>query len=118
MPTKIDELMEVYNILEQNKDMNFVQRINHPEAFPKLYDNPGGFFGESSTHSMAAEVDEKGEWFVYPTVVPKGDGSLRRMTNPEAAAHAKSTGEQISFGGDAEKAIWFSQQYKQVWKNK
>ena len=114
--TKIGEAIEIRRILAANKDMDFVKRIHNPEAFPKLYDNPGGLLGKPSTHSMAAEVDRNGDWFVYPTVVndPLTQG-LKRLGHTQAKYHAESSGERIPFGKDGDKAIWFSKQYKRVW---
>ena len=116
-------IFDVMSILSRNADKNFVQRVMFPEQAPSItnYDNAGRVTGHS-THSMAADVDDVGNWFVYPTVVQQSDGSLKRLQqtrdNPEAFKHAAQTGERIPFGKDKDSAIWFSSDdgYKQIWR--
>jgi len=53
----------------------FLDRILNPEKYPFLKNEDGSI----STHEMAAEVDEKGNWFVFPTIVRLPDGTLHRF---------------------------------------
>lgn len=119
MPNQNRDIFSVMSILSENSDKNFVQRImNHAKA-PRLYDNAGGELGSPSTHSMAADVDQDGNWFVYPTVVQRPDGNLQRLSRNEAWQFAGETGERIAFGKNKDRAVWFSRPegYKQIWGN-
>ena len=102
-------------ILDANKDKEFVRRILDPKLNPKSIKNPDG---SMSTHSMAAEVDEEGNWFVFPTVVNEG-GTFRRIEDAqEARKYNQERGEVIPFGKNKDGAIKFSKQYKpQAFKN-
>ena len=108
-------LFELMNTLMQHKDKNFVQRILKPADYPKLYDNPGGLLGQPSTHSMAADSDGKGNFYVYPTVVQNEKGELVRLPQQQAFDYALKTGQHIPFGQNKDGAIWFSKNYKNVW---
>lgn len=58
---------------------------------------------------MAAEVDERGNWFVFPTIVELPDGSLKQFdTNREAMDFAISSGEFIPFKKDKNNALEFA----------
>ncbi len=60
----------------------FLDRIENPQNYPVLRNEDGSF----STHSMAAEVDENGQWWVFPTIVPMGpNGELYRFEDPYVA---------------------------------
>jgi len=50
----------------------FVDRINNPEKYPFIRNKDGSI----STHRMAAEVDEKGNWYAFPTIVMLPSGEL------------------------------------------
>ena len=50
----------------------FVDRINNPDKYPVLWNEDGSY----STHRMAAEMDENGNWFVFPTIVRLPTGEL------------------------------------------
>ena len=106
-PEIFDKAMTAF--LEGHDDKEFVQRILNPELNTNPLQNPDG---TTSTHSMAAEVDESGNWFVFPTVV-NDNGGLRRIEDPqEARRFNQEKGEVIPFGKNAYQAIAFSQQYK------
>jgi hypothetical protein len=114
-----DSLFEIMNILQQHQDKNFVQRIQMPEGYPRLYDSARSFIEGPSTHSMAWGTDDQGNAYVYPTVVqPEKDKPLVRLRDAEAWDYAKMTGELIPFGKDHAKADWFSKAYKKVWDKK
>tara|TARA_R110000868_G_scaffold75018_1_gene216783 strand:+ start:1556 stop:1915 length:360 start_codon:yes stop_codon:yes gene_type:complete len=42
----------------------FIDRINNPSRYPYITNDDG----TTSTHRMAAEVDEDGNWYVFPTI--------------------------------------------------
>ena len=113
------DIFTVMSLLSRNAEKNFVQRIMSPDDYPKLYDNPGGEMGDPSTHSMAADVDKNGNWFVYPTVVQDPMGGLQRLSRQNAWQFAQQHDERIPFGKDKDSAIWFSSDegYKQIWRN-
>jgi hypothetical protein len=112
-----EDILDILSVLSSNSDKNFVKRIMKPDDYPKLYDNPGGYLGKASTHSMAWGEDEHGNAYVYPTVIQNSEGELQRLSDEEAWKHAVITNERISFGKDKEKASRFSKNYKKVWKN-
>jgi hypothetical protein len=132
MPDKVpQDIFSVMSILSRNSDKNFVQRIMNREDAPKsLYDNEGGEAGPASSHSMAADMDAEGNWYVYPTVIQGPDGELRRLGSQErpgerndpneAWQFAHEYGEVIPFGKDKDAAIWFSSDdgYKRIWEDK
>lgn len=96
-------------ILRENSDKEFVNRIFNPASAPPSIKNPDG---SVSTHLMAAEVDENGNWFAFPTIVNDG-GSLRKFDDPfEALKFGMDRGEVIEFGKNKEAAINFAINYK------
>ena len=50
----------------------FIDRINNPQDYPYKENEDGSI----STHRMAAEEDENGNWFVFPTIVQLPTGEL------------------------------------------
>ena len=56
----------------------FVDRIMNPEKYPYIENDDGSI----STHRMAAEVDENGNWFVFPTIVQLPSGDLKQFEDP------------------------------------
>lgn len=72
--------------LRRNGEPEFLDRIRHPRKYPYVtnYDDQGNVVSVS-THRMAAEVDEKGNWYVFPTIVQLEDGSLREFDDPYEA---------------------------------
>lgn len=66
--------------------------------------------GSRSTHRMAAEVDENGNWFAFPTIQQGEDGVLVEFDdNREAMANAMASGNIKEFGGDKDAAIGYAQ---------
>ena len=65
----------------KNKVPEFIDRINNPEKYPFITNEDGSI----STHQMAAEVDENGNWFVFPTIVRLPDGTLHKFEDPTEA---------------------------------
>ena len=45
--------------MAKKKKPEFIDRVLNPQKYPYIY-------GSVSTHEMAAEVDENGNWFVFP----------------------------------------------------
>lgn len=67
----------------------FVDRINNPDKYPYISNKDGSF----STHKMMAEVDDKGNWMVFPSIVMLPDGSLYEFKDPaQAMAYNVRTG--------------------------
>jgi hypothetical protein len=90
-----------------SQEPEFVDRINNPENYPVI-DNPDGSF---STHRMAAEVDEKGDWYVFPTIQMEG-GKLNQYNDVrDALNNAKRTGNFIGFP-NKQSALSYADSYK------
>lgn len=67
----------------------FIDRINNPEKYPFIRNKDGSI----STHRMAAEVDEKGNWYAFPTIVMLPSGELYQFdNNDQAMNYALRTG--------------------------
>ena len=58
----------------------FIDRINNPQNYPFIANDDGSY----STHRMAAEVDEEGNWYVFPTIV-NINGGLHEFHSPQEA---------------------------------
>ena len=102
---------DVKTILEQNREKPMVQRILNPEQYPKLELGDG----THATHRMAyGEAD--GKYWVYPTVVPSDEKTLVQLNDQTAWDRAMQSGDAIAFDNEDD-ASWFSQHYKDVWKN-
>lgn len=59
----------------------FLNRINNPSKYPVITNEDGSV----STHRMAAEMDENGNWFVFPTIVQFPDGTLHQFQDVTTA---------------------------------
>jgi hypothetical protein len=106
---KTDEA-KIMNILSQNSDKNFVQRILHPEGKPTLDIGKGKF----ATHEMAWQ-NVNGKSVVFPTVIEdKATGMLKKLSPKDALAHAMEANQFISAKDDKE-AAWLSSNYKKIW---
>ena len=95
-------------LLNKHKDKEFVRRILNPEKAPPPLLLPDGI----ESHRMAAEVDGKGNWFVFPTIINKGGKLVKINDGQQARRENAKNGEVISFGKDGEAAIAFSKNYK------
>lgn len=99
--------LKILEILEANKDKDFVNRILNAPDFPTLPNRDGS----ESTHSMAwGEAD--GRFFVYPTVIYEED-QMMRLGPDTAWGRAMRMGDYIEFETMAE-ADEFSREYKKV----
>ena len=106
--TEMDSLVE---ILANNQDKNFVQRILYKDKYPIL-EGKDKFKGKVHTHLMSdTEVD--GKFIVYPEVIMQ-DGKLVKKQKDEAFDYAMETGEYIEFPTDTA-ASWFAKNYKKYW---
>lgn len=85
---------------DQESVPEFEQRLQQQD-FPRI-NNPDGSI---STHEMAAEVDDQGNWFAFPTIQPGPDGTLQRMELREAQARAMAEGNYKAFGQDKQAAL-------------
>ena len=73
----------------KSKQPEFLDRIENPEKYPVIQNEDGSI----STHEMSAEVDEKGNWFVFPNIVMLETGELYRFKDPmQAKAYNIKTG--------------------------
>ena len=95
------------DLLRQNKDKDFVNRILNPGIAPAGIPWEGD---STATHQMAAEVDNNGNWYVFPTIVNRG-GKLEAMPLYDAMDDAMKTGEYIPMP-NKESAINLSENYK------
>lgn len=84
------------------KDLNFVQRGLDMDRRSIPYGD------KQASHRLAAEVDENGQWMVFPTIV-EINGELREMDKRRAMAYAKESGEYIPFE-NKDDAIGYSKQ--------
>ena len=99
----------IQQILDENKDKRFVQRILNPDISPYLYNEDKS----TSSHIMGYWSTDDG-FFVAPTVVDDGEGGLKHLSQGEAADYAMQSGELIKFNNE-EDAKWFSKNYKKYW---
>src|SRR6202453_2835873 len=88
----------VDDILDKNKDKNFVQRYLNPSTSPVIKNDDGSV----STHRMASSDN-----LAYPTIVQQPDGSLKQLGDKEAYQYAIKSGEYIKFKNDKD-ADWFA----------
>jgi len=65
----------------KKKQPEFLDRIKNPEKYPVIENKDGSI----STHRMAAEVDEGGNWYVFPTIVMLDSGELYQFDDPDQA---------------------------------
>lgn len=112
----IEDLMQMLNlqnmnILQQNKQVPFVDRILNPKNYPSpsIFDD----VGRMQTHFMSATPDKDGNWFAYPNIVFE-NGKYRKVNKneDEALAEAIKNKNVVSFGKDKNSALNFSKNYK------
>tara|TARA_R110000803_G_scaffold92667_2_gene160189 strand:+ start:119 stop:484 length:366 start_codon:yes stop_codon:yes gene_type:complete len=93
---------------EKNRP-EFLDRIDNPEKYPHIK-NPDG---SVSSHRMAAEVDESGQWYAFPTIVQLPSGELHRFENAfEALEYNKKTGNLLKMDTAEEAMDYASGGYK------
>jgi hypothetical protein len=99
----------ISQMLLQNQDKNFVQRIMKPDLYPNL-DMGNGFFG---THLMSSgQMGNDG--IAFPNIVQLPTGEMQRLEPRAAFEYAIKNNEYIPFKSP-EEAEWFAQNYKSVW---
>lgn len=101
------DTVKLFEILEQNKDVEFVKRILNAQDYPSLPNRDGSV----STHSMAVG-EAGGRYFVYPTVV-YDEGEMMRLGPDTAFGRAMRMGDYIEFD-DLQRALEFSKDYKKA----
>jgi hypothetical protein len=85
-------------------DPEYITRINDPDQ-PSITNEDGTV----STHRMAAEVDENGNWFAFPTI-QMIDGELVPFEdNREAMAKAMETNNFKTFGDNKAAALEYAE---------
>ena len=89
--------------MPKKKQPEFIDRINNPEKYPYIKNKDGSV----STHRMAAEVDEKGNWYVFPTIQFDGEKLKQFKTSKEAMDNALATGNFLQM--PKEKALEYAQ---------
>jgi len=104
--------MDIMEIMQRNKDKNFVQRVMNPTIFPHIKNEDGSV----STHLMASS-EADGKHLVYPTILQDKSGKLTQREGDEAFDAAHKAGEFIEFDS-AEEADWFARNYKHLWQNR
>lgn len=99
--------MNIDEVLLENFDKNFVQRIINPKVFPVINNEQG----EYMTHLMSSgEFNSKG--IAYPEIIQdKNTGELRKLSRKDAYDYAVANKEYIEFS-NPEDALWFSKNYK------
>ena len=84
----------------------FEDRAKNPEKYPYIKNADGSI----STHRMAAEVDEHGNWYAFPTIVMRPDGQLHQFDeNFQAMKHNMATGNIKKFGKDKKAALEYAE---------
>jgi len=71
------------------------------------YPNIDNGDGSRSTHEMAVEVDDNGNWFAFPTIQPGDNGQLQRFELRDAQQRAMATGNYKAFGQDKDAALQY-----------
>ena len=75
--------------MPKKQEPEFIDRIMNPQNYPYIENEDGSV----STHRMAAEVDEEGNWFVFPTIVQLPTGELYEFKdNMSAMDYNRRTG--------------------------
>lgn len=115
LPSEQQELEE-YDAEKPEEKSVYAPKRSMKTRFEERIERPGegGFIrnedGSISTHRMAAEVDENGDWYAFPTVVEMPDGSLHQFDNNyDAFDYNKLTGNVKSFGKDKESALKYAE---------
>ena len=86
----------------------FIDRINNPENYPYIKNSDGSV----SSHRMAAETDEDGNWYVFPTI-QLIDGKLKEFEdNSKAMDSALKTNNFLKMKDKAEALRYASGGYK------
>ena len=95
----------------------FVDRVNNPENYPFIRNKDGSV----STHKMAAETNEQGEWFVFPMIVMLPTGKLHEFKAAQSAMdYNLRTGNYLKMPEEKAKAYakggYKTKKLKNFWK--
>lgn len=85
-----------------SKKPEFIDRINNPKKYPYIKNKDGSV----STHRMSAEVDEKGNWYVFPTIQYDGKKLKQFKNTQKAMENALATGNYLQMS--KEKALEYA----------
>lgn len=83
----------------------FIDRSLNPQNYPVI-NNPDGSI---SSHRMAAEVDENGNWYVFPTIQMQPDGTLRQYDDAREAMKAAFMTGNILSAPNMESALQYAE---------
>jgi len=100
---------KLLELLDKNKDKEFVQRILNPSKYPTL--DLGD--GTKATHLMAWG-EQDGKYYAYPTVLMNKKGELEQQDPDTAFKNVMQSGDYIEFD-DPDEADWFTKNYKMLW---
>ena len=89
-------------------EAEFIDRINNPENYPYIMNSDGSV----STHRMAAETDEDGNWYVFPTIQMIGGKLVEFEDNRKAMDSALRTNNFIKMKNKSEALRYASGGYK------
>lgn len=103
VPVK-EGMSDVEKVLTENMHVPFVKRMMYFDE--PIKDNKDGTI---STHRMAAEVDEEGNWKVFPTLFYYDGEWIEFDDNREAEQFAIKHKDYIDFGKDKEAALAFAE---------
>ena len=104
------DIQKIIEILEANREKEFVKRILSPNEYPQIPNEDGTL----STHLMSwSGPDEQGTSYVYPTIIYR-NGRLERLAPQTAYRYARDSKEYIPFTNPNE-ADSFSKEYKNWW---
>lgn len=105
------------DIMQANKNLNFVQRYINADTSPKIT-NPDG---SVSTHLMAYENMDDGTPIVFPTIIQGTDGKLKKLGHEEAKQYAIKNKQYIAFpntpAGNQQAADFAANGYKLAKQN-
>tara|TARA_R110002153_G_scaffold179787_2_gene333204 strand:- start:4384 stop:4746 length:363 start_codon:yes stop_codon:yes gene_type:complete len=94
--------------MPKKEEPEFLDRILNPEKYPYVKNKDGSV----STHRMAAETDENGNWYVFPTIQFNGEKLTRFKTNQEAMKNAMLTGNFLPMASKEEALEYAEGGYK------
>ena len=87
----------------------FIDRITNPAKYPYITNEDKSI----STHRMAAEVDENGNWMVFPTIVRLPTGELYQFEdNGQAMDYNMRTGNYLPMASKKEALKYAEGGYK------
>lgn len=96
--------------LLRNGEPEYLDRARNPRKYPyiKNFDLEGNLVSVS-THLMAAEVDDKGNWYVFPTIVQLEDGTLKKFEDPYEAMDFNIQRGNFKMFKNKEKALKYAE---------